>query len=193
VKISIDELKALPQHRLNLSYREDLAGLQAIKPVVGELSIVYSTTGMRLTGHVTTLLKLQCDRCLRPYFQSLSVEIEERFVPESLLNLNEKEQQREGRELLRDDFVEPVPDNGFLDISDIVYQAVTLETPTFCLCGDDCPGPPQSAKASDQAGLGGTSGSETAVKQQAQSERPIDPRWKNLKTLFPNEDSSENS
>ncbi|MBI2812533.1 MAG: DUF177 domain-containing protein, partial [Candidatus Melainabacteria bacterium] len=93
-------------------------------------------------------------------------------------------------ELLRDDFVEPLPDDGVLDITDVVYQAVTLATPTFCSCGDQCPGPPERA-------TGGASGGKAKAKSGAggskTDDRPIDPRWKNLKTLFPNEDSKENS
>ena len=193
MKINIDDLKGLPQHRLPIAYREDLAGISAIKPVVGELTLQWSESGLRLTGQVKTLLKLQCDRCLRPYFQSLTVDIEERFVQESWFNLKEKEQHRERGELLRDDFVEPVPDNGFLDISDVVYQAVTLATPTFCMCGEECPGPSLSTNALSAEGSGVSGEGSGAVKQGSASERPMDPRWKNLKTLFPNKETSENS
>lgn len=187
MKIAIDDLKALPGQRLNLAFNENLAGLDAVKPVLGDLLLIYSASGLRLTGRVKTLLKLHCDRCLRPYFQALTVDLEERFVPAFLLN---EEPETKERELHGKDFVEPLPNDGLLDISDVVYQAVTLATPSYRLCGEECPGPQTTGAAVESHAAVGTAGTGRADKPAA---KPIDPRWKNLKTLFPNEDSQENS
>ncbi len=188
MKVHIDHLKGMPHHRLDFAFREELSETQAIKPVLGDLTLMWSASGVRIEGQIKTLLKLQCDRCLRPYFLSLSVDIDERLVPTSFFELNEDE--KHDGELLRGDFVEPLPDDGNLDISDIVYQAVTLATPTFCSCGDECPGPPGRAAdgASSEKAAANSKGNGSKT-----DDRPIDPRWKNLKTLFPNEDSKENS
>ncbi|SRR5579875_600650 len=177
MKVSIDDLRGQPQQRLVLSFKESLAGLETVKPVVGDLTLTAGSWGVHISGRVQTLLKLTCDRCLRPYFQSLPVEIDERLVYQSKDAAVPKE-----RELSRNDFVEPIPDNGILDISDIVYQAVTLATPTYCLCGAECPGPPAGEEGS-AASLGRGKAERTGG----------DPRWKNLKTLFPNEESGEKS
>jgi uncharacterized metal-binding protein YceD (DUF177 family) len=85
------------------------------------------------------------------------------------------------RELLRDDFYEELPADGNVDISDVVYQAVTLASPVFSRCGEECPGPPKP----ETSGTGGLSSGKIAA---GDNERPIDPRWKNLKSLFPNEE-----
>ncbi len=177
MKISIDELRSQPQGRMVLPFQETLPDLEAVKPIVGELHLVAGSTGVRITGFVQTLLKLQCDRCLRPYFQSLNVDIDERLVYET-----ETEHPRD-RELQKRDFVEPIPEDGLLDIADIVYQAVTLATPTHCLCGPECPGPPVPDKTGEQASLG-------LAKEGASR---IDPRWENLKTLFPKQETDEKS
>ena len=194
MKVSVDDLKVLPQRRLDLDFNENLEGLEAVKPVVGEVDLQYSASGVRLNGRVKTLLKLQCDRCLRPYFLALSVDIEEDFVSE---HYSDNIVDNADRELHQSDFVEPIPANGVLDISDVVYQAVTLATPAIKDCGSECPGPPGAADQSgegaavqsDGKGLRSGSGSKNA----AQAEDKIDPRWKNLKTLFPKEDSQQNS
>lgn len=176
MKVSIDDLEGQPQQRLLYSFKESLEGLDAVKPVVGDLTLSLGPWGVRVSGRVQTLLKLTCDRCLRPYFQSLNVEIDERLVYKS----KDAQVPRE-RELSRDDFVEPIPEDGVLDISDIVYQAVTLAAPTYCLCGAECPGPPTAEESGKSLG-------------QDKPERPAeDPRWKNLKTLFPSEGSGEKS
>jgi uncharacterized metal-binding protein YceD (DUF177 family) len=181
LKISLDELRALPQQRLDLSFNEKLEGTAAVKPVVGDLSVGASATGMRLTGRVQTMLKLECDRCLRTYFQPIVVDIDEHFIIGGFAGQWEKEPEPD-RELRKDsDFVETLPPDNVLDISDIVYQAVTLATPTVSTCGSECPGPAMPAKSAKNASLG-------KAKDARRGDAPIDPRWKNLKTLFPNED-----
>lgn len=186
MKISLDDLRSLPQSRLDISFNEKLEDTDAVKPVVGDLTVSASSTGMRLTGKVQTLLKLNCDRCLHPYFQNIVVDIDERFVASGLADQWEKSTQKE-RELTRaEDFVETLPDDNVLDISDLVYQAVTLATPNSCSCGSECPGPPAPTKTGKKAALG-------KAKDMRKAEAPVDPRWKNLKSLFPNEDRETKS
>ncbi len=178
LKINIDDLRAVPQQRLNLSFKESFEGLDAVKPVLGEFTVSANVTGIRLNGVVQTLLKLTCHRCLRPYFLSLNIPVDEWFpewTPQS------KDVKRE-HELLAEDFVECLGQDGTLDIGDVVYQAVTLATPVSCLCGDNCPGP---AFPSNEA----KSGSLASDKEGLERSAMIDPRWKNLKSLFPKDES----
>jgi uncharacterized metal-binding protein YceD (DUF177 family) len=179
LKVSIDDLRSLSQSRLGISFKEDIAGLDAIKPVVGELTVAASSTGMHLSGRVQTLLKLNCDNCLRPYFQSLTVDIDERFV---VAELDKAAGGARERELSASDFVEALPADGSLDITDVVYQAVTLATPSHCTCGEQCPGPQMPHAAKKAGSLRGNK------KSAAESDR-VDPRWKNLKSLFPKEET----
>ena len=174
MKVSVEELKSYQQQTLEITFKEVLPDVDAVKPVLGKLSLTLDSSGVRLRGQIKTLLKLGCHRCLRTYFQSLTVDIDERFVRHPADSL------RGDRELNKDDFVEPIPADGMLDIDDVVYQAVTLATPTYCLCGDECPGTPlrEGSQAID------------AVKpDHSGGGLPIDPRWQNLKTLFPNEET----
>ncbi|MBX9687462.1 MAG: YceD family protein [Candidatus Obscuribacterales bacterium] len=181
MKISIDELRTLPQQRLKLSFKESIEGLGAVKPVLGDLTATANSTGIKLSGTVHTLLKLTCHRCLRPYFLNLNLPIEE-FVVESKPQEEDYSRAPREKELTADDFVESLSADGILDISDLVYQAVTLATPVSCLCGEDCPGPafPDSETKSGTLASG---------KDHHSGEDRIDPRWKNLKTLFPNEET----
>lgn len=183
MKVSLEQLRALPQPRLEIEFHETLEGTEAVKPVVGDLTVSASSTGMKLSGRVQTLLKLNCDRCLRPYFQPIAVDLDERFVIAGLIDPDPSPQ----KELIRaEDFAETLPGDNTLDITDVVYQAVTLATPTACLCGDQCPGPQMPAKTAKKASL-------SRDKDARKGEKPIDPRWKNLKTLFPNEDRETKS
>ncbi len=182
MKISISELKLLPKQKLNITFKESLEDIDAVKPVIGDLILAYSGSGLHLSGTVQTLLKLSCHRCLQPYFQSLIVDIDERFAVQSDIY---KPGQKE-RELNKDDFVEYLSDKGELDISDVVYQAVTLATPTSCLCSGECPGPAYnlaSAEATEQNAdlLASSNNSPDKANQ-------VDPRWENLKRLFAKEE-----
>lgn len=181
MKISLDELKSLPAGRLDIDFKESFDNVEAIKPVVGTLTITASATGVRVAGHVQTLLKLNCHRCLNPYFLSLNVPIDEKFVIESFQGFSSRNSQKE-RELSAGDFVETLPDDGVLDISDVVYQAVTLATPTTCRCGESCPGPEFAHQGSKPQPLADD-------QKESSKEKPIDPRWRNLKSLFPKDDS----
>lgn len=190
MKVSVEELKQLPNQRLMVAFNEKLEEGNAVKPVVGEISVSYAPSGVRLTGQVKTLLKLECDTCLRPYFQQVSIDLDEKFVPASYLP---DDHDIKERELHSNDFFEPLPEDGVLDISDVVYQAVTLATPTYPSCGSECPGPPAKEGAAQNRAVVGNSGPKSDVSPGGNGEAPIDPRWKNLKTLFPNEDSQQNS
>ncbi len=173
VKISIDELKAQSQH---IEFKETIEGLEAVKPVVGDITLSLSSYGVKVVGRVQTLLKLHCDRCLRPYFQSMALDIDEQLVYPS-----EEDMQRD-RELLKDDFVELLPADGLIDVTDLLYQAITLATPSHLSCGSECPGLPSGASGSSGKTLAGDK----------KSQDLIDPRWKNLKTIFSNDEKDKN-
>ncbi|HEY9758532.1 MAG TPA: DUF177 domain-containing protein [Oculatellaceae cyanobacterium] len=186
MKVSVDELKSLPGQKLTLEFKETLPGLATNKPVVGTLIVSSSASGLKVAGEVKTLLKLECDRCLHPYFQSLTVCIDEKFVPSDLVGSSGMQ-----KELQPDDFVETLPDSGIVDISDVVYQAVTLATPSYCRCGPECPGPPAKSE-SDSLNTSGSTGSGGVNGKSGDGNGEVDntdPRWKNLKTLFPKNDS----
>jgi DUF177 domain-containing protein len=182
LKISLEDLRGLPQQRLKIDFKESLSELQTVKPVVGDLSMAASISGVRLNGRLRTILKLTCHTCLKPFFKALDLELDEHFVYEDYLNDDPREVKE--KELQNCDFVESIRYEGFLDISDIVYQAVTLATPMYCSCGEECSGPPSYDKQVSE---------NQELKPRASSEmertNAIDPRWKNLKTLFPSEES----
>ena len=168
-----------------MNFRETIEDLGAVKPVLGDLVVSASSTGIKIHGNVQTLLKLTCHRCLQPYFLNINVALDEFFVEAKQENREPEHYPRE-RELLARDFVEELSEDGVLDITDLVYQAVTLATPVSCLCGDNCPGP---AFPEGQA----ESGSLAASKDAGSHKNRIDPRWKNLKTLFPNDETDQKS
>ncbi len=167
MKISLDDLITCPGGRLALAFKETIAGISAVKPVIGDLVVTLDSVGVRVCGRLATLLKLECHRCLKPYFQTLNITVDEQLV-----HVSPGQQMPRERELTSSDFVEPVPDDGILDITDIVYQSVTLASPGLCICGPECPGPQLGGSEVDQGAAAGRDAS-------------ADPRWQNLKSLLP--------
>jgi len=174
MKISVDEISALPGQRLIIDFNENIDMPEAVKPCVGQLFVGRASGGYKVTGHIKTLLKLTCHTCLRPYFQQIGVELDELFAPYRPFKEDFEMGASREKELLKNDFYDEVSEDGFIDITDVVYQAVTLAAPVFTHCGADCPGPPRPENP--------------VAKKEKAEEKAIDPRWKNLKTLFPNQE-----
>jgi len=181
LKISLEDVRSSPKQRIRIDFKESFPDSLAVKPAAGVLIVSASSAHAQVTGQIQTILKLLCHSCLTPFFQALDLELNEHFVYEDYLN--EAEQTAHERELLKEDFVESVPYLGAIDISDIVYQAIILATPSFCSCGKECPGPPRKV----QEPLNPSNSGKNDVK----SYDAIDPRWQNLKTLFAKDDLSE--
>lgn len=165
-------------------------GLDAVKPVLGELTLSASCTGLKIIGQVQTLLKLNCRRCASPYFYSLTVPIEEHLVDAAFLTTTQASDKGNNRKNdktgpLRQDN-EVIPKDGLVDLSTVVYQAVTLATPSNSLCKEDCPGSLISSSHQHSRQSAG-------VLKDKCEEVPIDPRWKNLKTLLGNGESEPRS
>ncbi len=181
LKVSLEDLRALPQKRLQISFNEPSSSIEVVKPLLGDLVVVGNTSGAQVVGKINTLLKLVCHSCLRQFFQPLSLQLDETFVYEDYLNEGAKESR--DRELLKDDFVESVSYSGFIDVSDLIYQAVTLAIPSFCSCGSDCPGLSVTRAINNDKARGKPSktGRGENIKQ-------LDPRWQNLKKLLPKEE-----
>ncbi len=155
MKISIDKLRN--ENPLNIFFKEEINGINAIKPVTGNLTLTLNSTGVRIKGIISTILKLTCVRCLNTYFFPIKVTINENLIF-NLVTDNAKD-----RELLKNDFVENIPVDNQIDLSDIIYQSVILTSPTQNICTSDCQGITSGSNSKDS----------------------FDPRLAKLKNLIP--------
>ncbi len=179
MKISLRDLRARPGQKVTLPYNELFDDPQMVKPVLGDIFLAATTALVRLQGNIQTIVKLQCHTCLNYFFKSLSLELNEEFVYEDYLNANALKVK--DRELQKEDFFETVPYDGEIDVSDIVFQAITIAIPVYCSCGDKCPGFPVY-----NTGTGETIKKPSAAAGDMPNEPEwVDPRWHNLKTILP--------
>lgn len=93
-------------------------------------SIQSETAGISIHGKLNGIMELECGRCLEPYQVPVNMEIDERYVFGSFVELHEKE-----KELQSDDFFEVVDEEGELDLKDLVHQFLILESESQPACG----------------------------------------------------------
>ncbi|MDQ1684033.1 MAG: hypothetical protein QOC82_770 [Frankiaceae bacterium] len=114
--------------------------------------------GVLVTGTVEAPLIADCGRCLEPTTDRLRVDVQELY----------------GYERSPDDPEAPILDGDFLDLTDLLRDAVVLALPLNPLCSEDCPGL--------CAGCGG----KLADLGDGHSHDILDPRWATLGALAPN-------
>jgi len=135
LKINIKELQNLPEMKRDIIFQEKINELDNDNPVEATLSIVATSYGVNIKGHVKTKLKLVCDRCLGEYDYNVEVDADEDFVNESIISDDQKEY-----ELTKGQFVEELKGRDEIDITDFLYQTIILEIPFKKICKDSCEG-----------------------------------------------------
>ena len=164
MKISLEELSDAPENTITLGFHEVIEQLDNNKPVDGEITACLIPGGVKVEGHVETDLNLECDRCLENYPYHVDIDIDEIFIKGNLSSAKEIE-------ISHENFVEELKGRSEIDITDLVYQSIILNTPSKKLCQEECPG--------------------TEELQQIQSEKPLDPRMEIFKKLYDEEISED--
>ncbi|HEY9746845.1 MAG TPA: YceD family protein [Oculatellaceae cyanobacterium] len=99
-------------------------------PVICEWEIRQETAGLRVHGHVSGTVMLECARCLEEFPVPVAVALDERYVLERYVDTTERE-----RELQAEDFFETIREDGELDLQDLAHQFLILETAEHSVCG----------------------------------------------------------
>jgi uncharacterized protein len=141
-------------------------------PVEVTVDLEAVSDGVRVTGTVEFAWEGSCRRCLELAGGRASSTFSEMFVDDP-----ERWVASEGVE---DDDVHPI-DDGWVDLSTVVRDAVLLGLPLAPLCSEDCPGP---APGEFPVGTGGDG-------ERDGEERGVDPRWAKLSEVRFEEDAAD--
>ena len=110
------------------------AELHIVSPTKGELRLMRTNSGVLVTGKLTHLVEDSCSRCLEPFSNLETIELNEEFLPvvdvNSGLPLSET----------RDPDAFTLNSNHELDLSEAIRQYTILERPLRPLCKPDCKG-----------------------------------------------------
>lgn len=140
----------------------ELARVSATEPIAGDLLLESLVEGLLVSGTVTGVVSLRCARCLKDFDQSLSVQLQEMFVPAP---------DEEGDDYRLD------PD-GQIDPEQMVRDVVGVELPFSPLCRPDC------------QGLCPVCGGDRNLGECPGDHPSVDPRWAELDTLLQHMDKN---
>ncbi len=162
---------AFRQYDLEADIRNLDPEVEPVRPLTGSVTLMRTSQGILVTGHMETRLRTECRRCLEPCEVDVEFELEEEFYP--VLRIAEApvddvpDEDKEA-ELLIDE-------HHILDLSEVVRQALWLATPMEALCRPNC------------AGLCPECGGNRNLGECQCGEAAIDPRWTVLQELLAKE------
>jgi uncharacterized protein len=115
--------------------REDVEGIDPgliiREPLVGQIEMVRTADGILVRGELTTVVELQCDRCLEPFIQKVEFETEEEFHPAIDMST--------GAQLPYDEEMR-IDEHHILDLTELMRQSIFLAQPMHPVCRLDCLG-----------------------------------------------------
>jgi len=135
VKINLEELANTADNKMIIDFQEQIKEIPGENIVKGTLIASLTSFGVRIEGEINTTINLECDRCLQNFPYEMSINIDEKFVNESIAVNEAKE-----IEIKNENFVEDLNGREEIDITDLVYQSIILNIPNKKLCDINCQG-----------------------------------------------------
>lgn len=171
---------------------DDLSGLdpefQILGPLVGEVTLLRTNSGVLVTGALSTAVQVTCNLCLYPIALPVRFALEESFHPSTNMATGRAlrpEEYEGGLEDLDDEALR-IDDKHILDIAEVVRQNLWLALPMYPGCNwtgeGGCPNLSRAPSLEDVRLLrAGESAFTTALDGDAGD--GIDPRWAALRSL----------
>ncbi len=118
---------------------EDITGLdpdiRPLEPLTGHVTLMRDVDGILATGHLETVVQMECSRCLAPVVTSVETDLEEDFVPTVDVVT--------GQHVPLPEDADPatlIDEHHILDLTEVVRQDLVLALPVRPLCREDCLG-----------------------------------------------------
>lgn len=107
---------------------------RVVAPVDLAFKVYKDQTRFRLVGRVSTVLELNCSRCLEPFRLPVDSAFEIRYLPQTESTLGEE------REVEEDDLSDAFYRDERIDLLQLMEEQFYLALPMKPLCKDDCKG-----------------------------------------------------
>ncbi len=105
-------------------------------PLDGEITLTNTGAILLLRGQVQTTLRLECGRCLTPFEEAVSADLEEEFDLVTSRNAFHQEEVQ----AVDEDTPASVIEGNVLNLGELLRQNLLLAAPLQPLCREDCPG-----------------------------------------------------
>ena len=132
----------------------------------GNVTLLRTPRGILVQAQVQVALTEECGRCVEPYAQELTAEIEEEFLPVTDVVTGLPLPLPRGEEPFT------IDEKHLLDLTEALRQGIWVVRPIQPLCRPEC------------AGLCPTCGQDLNQGPCGCAEGPVDPRWEQLKKLL---------
>jgi uncharacterized protein len=175
---------------------EDIAkidpALVMLGPLVGELQLMRTNSGILATGEMSTAVRSTCNRCLEPIAVPVRFELSEHFRPLTEVETGRylRPDEFDGDEDDLEDEALLINEHHILDLTEIVRQNIWLALPMYPGCNwqdpDSCP---------NLVGLLENLGDVRLLRDDeplTNGQETVDPRWSALLELN-NRSETENS
>ena len=162
---TIAHAKVGAQESVDLDIDQALVGDLELIQLQGNLQLTRVAEGVSIHGELDTQVKTECTRCLTPFFQPVTIELED------IISLP-------GAELTEERPVR-VNKDGWADLTPLVREYAWLGLPVNPICSPDCKG------ICPECGGNRNTGECTCVETVT-----IDPRWEALRDLMSDSDQA---
>lgn len=141
MKLDLTEIANIVGKRIRYEIDEEpfeelTSEIRSVDNIRGDAT--FSNTGSTIVvrGHFTTVVEVDCARCLSPYRMNLDVPIAE----ELLLPGHAPEAAEEEFEELPEDEKEPLFENNIFDLTELLRQSILISVPIRTVCMEECKG-----------------------------------------------------
>lgn len=172
---------AVRRYQLNEDIGALDSELELLGPLMGNVQIMRTNSGVLVTGDLSTAARVTCGRCLEPIVMPLRIELEESFRPLTEVETGRylRPDEFEGDSADFEDEALLIDEHHILDITEVVRQNIWLTMPMYPGCNwqgtGECPN---------------LIAQRVALQQQATAEEEadvlpegVDPRWAALLKL----------
>jgi len=134
--IHIPQILNAPDKTVSLEVAEHLPQLETLTPVKGEMMVAHRGTFLEVSARASTIMTLDCDRCLQSYNTRIQVDTSEiLWLEEPVSDTAELE-----KEVELEDLVESLPPQGYFKPNEWLYEQMCLAIPQKQICRAECEG-----------------------------------------------------
>ena len=133
--ISIDDIKKAPEQTLRVEFEDIIKELDEQNTLQADITFKLLGNIITATGKIKGKINSTCVRCLKEFNRKVDINLDEKFMLGNLFNGMDGE-----IELKENNFIEELGDKNEIDIEDLIYQSVILNSPNQLVCDINCVG-----------------------------------------------------
>lgn len=135
MKINITETENTKNKTSQVKFSEIIEEFNKEIPVNADLEVSVLGNYIKVTGEINADVILTCDVCLKEFSRKFNIKVEEFFTKTKLNEENFQE-----FEIKNDGFIEDLDGKDEIDLTDLIYQCISLHIPNKIVCDINCNG-----------------------------------------------------